>query len=112
MKPGTILSLLPCCPSYNSLILSAEVKSTRLSFDYKEQAFLNQAINLSLKSENIELERFSVGCIQEIKDKLSLITLPIDCLLWFSKDNCIRLFLPKMDDHKIYVDVSLEINAN
>ena len=70
---------------------------------------MNQTINL--KSENIELERFSVGCIQEIKDKLSLITLPTDCLVWFSTDNCIKLFLPKMDDHKISVDVSLEINS-
>ena len=111
LKPGAIPSLLPGCPSYYSSTVSAGVKRTRLSLDCKERDFLNQTINLSLKSENIELERFSVGCIQEIKDKLSLITLPTDCLVWFSTDNCIRLFLPKMDDHKISVDVSLEINS-
>ena len=60
---------------------------------------------------NIELERFSGGCIQEAKDKLSLITLPTDCFLWFSTDNCIRLFLPEMYDHKISVDFSLEIHS-
>ena len=111
LKPSAIPSLLPGCPSYYASTVSAGVKRTRLSLDCKEQDFLNQAINLSLKSENIELERFSVGCIQEIKDKLSLITLPTDCLVWFSTDNCMRLFLPKMDDHKISVDVSLEINS-
>ena len=108
LKPGAS-PLLPGCPSYYSSTVSAE-SNVRLSLDCKEQDFLSQAINLSLKSENIELERF-VGCIQEIKDKLSLVTLPTDCLVWSSTDNCIRLFLPKIDDHKISVDVSLERNS-
>ena len=70
LKPVAIPSLLPGCPPYYSSTVSAGVKRTCLSLDCKEQDFLNQAINLSLKSENIELERFSVVCIQEIKDEL------------------------------------------
>ena len=53
---------------------------------------MNQASDLSLRSENTELEKFRVGCIQEIRDKLALITIPTDWLVWIPTDNCVRFF--------------------
>ena len=72
---------------------------------------LNQATYLSLRSEDEEKEKFSVDCMQQLRNKLSLVTLPTDWLVWFTSDNCARFFLTKMDDHNICVDVSLEVNC-
>ena len=57
------------------------------------------------------MEKFRVGCIQEIRDKLALITIPTDWLVWIPTDNCVRFFLPKVENHSICADVSLVVNS-
>ena len=111
LNPGAVLSLLPGCPSYYSSTPSTGIKRTRFSYDSKEEDLLNQATNLSLRSENAEMEKFRVGCIQEIRDKLALITIPTDWLVWIPTDNCVRFFLPKVENHSICADVSLVVNS-
>ena len=70
-------------------------------------------MTVSLISEVEEKEKFSVDCMQplQVKLSLSLIILPIDWLIWFTSDNCARLFLPKMDNHNICVVVSVKGNC-
>ena len=111
LNPGAVPSLLPGCPSYYSSTPSTGIKRTRFSYDSKEEDLLNQATNLSLRSENAEMEKFRVGCIQEIRDKLALITIPTDWLVWIPTDNCVRFFLPKVENHSICADVSLVVNS-
>ena len=71
---------------------------------------MNQATSLSLRSESEEMVKFRVDCIQEIRDKLALITIPTNWLVWVPTDNCVRFSLPKMENHNIRADVSLEVN--
>ena len=113
LNPSAVPSLLPGCPSYFSSTPSARNKRTRLS-NSKEEDLLNQATSLSLRSESEEMEKFLVGCIQEIRDKLALITIPTNWLVWVPTDNCPTdncVFLPKMKNHNIRADVSLEVNS-
>ena len=71
---------------------------------------MNQATSLSLRSESEEMGKFRVDYIQEIRDKLALITIPTNWLVWVPTDNCVRFSLPKMENHNIRADVSLEVN--
>ena len=86
LNPGAVPS-----PSWLSVLLflypSTRIKRTRFSYDSKEEDLLNQATNLSLRSENTELEKFRVSF-----DKLALITIPTDWLVWMPTDNCVRSF--------------------
>ena len=69
---------------------------------------MNQATSLSLRSESEEMGKFRVDCIQEIRDKLALITIPTNWLVWVPTDDCVRFSLPKMEN--LRADVSLEVN--
>ena len=91
LNPSAVPSLLPGCPYYYSSTPSARNKNTRLSYS-KEEDLLNQATSLSLRSECEEMEKFCVGCIQEIRVKLALITIPTNWLVWVPTDNCVRFF--------------------
>ena len=71
---------------------------------------MNQATSLSLRSESEEMGKFRVDFIQEIRDKLALITIPTNWLVWVPTDNCVRFSLPKIENHNIRADVSLEVN--
>ena len=64
-----------------------------------------------MRSENEEKEKFLVDCIQVLRDKLPLITLNTDWLIWFSSDNCARFFLAKMDNRNICVAAYFEVNS-
>ena len=88
LKTGAVPSLLPGCPSYYSLTTGA--KRARFSFDSKEEELLNQALSLSLKSESEEQEKYLVKSLQDLKDKLKLLSLPSNWLVWFPSDSCVR----------------------
>ena len=77
LRLGAVPSLLPGCPSYYSSTPSPSIgtKRTRFSFDSKEDDLLNQATYLSLRSKDEEKEKFSVDCMQQLRNKLSLVTL-------------------------------------
>ena len=55
--------------------------------------------------------KFRVDCIQEIRDKLAFITIPPNWLVWVPTDDCVRFVLPKMENHNIRADISLEVNS-
>ena len=57
------------------------------------------------------MEKFRVGCIQKIPDRLALITIPTDWLVWIPTDNCVRFFCPRWRRISICADVSLEVNS-
>ena len=69
-------------------------------------------MSLSLKSEKDDKEKYIVNTLQDVKDKLNLLSLPNNWLFWFSSHNCIRFILPKMVNLNISVDVYLEINIH
>ena len=96
-----VSSLLPGCPTYYSSTPSARNKWTRLSYS-KEEDLLNQATSLSLRSESEEMEKFRVGCIQEIRDKLALITIQTNWLVWVPTDNCVKI-LPSEETSSTYL---------
>ena len=77
--------------NYSHQKTSVLIKRTRLSY-FKEEDLLNQATSLSLRSENEEMEKFRVDCIQKIRDKLALITIPTNWLVWVPTDDCVRFF--------------------
>ena len=109
LNPNAVPSLLSGYPSYYYSTPSTRNKQTQLSFS-KEEDLLNQATNLRLRSESHEME-FRLGCIQEIRDKLALITFPTNCLVWVPTDDCVRCIFPKMENDNIPTDVSPEVNS-
>ena len=64
LREGAIPSLLPGSRSYYS---TSSSKRTRQSFDSKEEDFLNQAMHLSLQSEEEDKEKFNVRMIHGLK---------------------------------------------
>ena len=91
LNPSAFPYLLLGCTSYSSSTPSARNKRTRLSYS-KEEDLLNLATSLSLRSESEEMEKFRIGRIQEIRDKLALITIPTNWLVCIPTDNCVRFF--------------------
>ena len=67
LKEGAVPSLLPGCPAYYS---TKPTKRNRLSYDAKEEDFMNQTRQLSLRSESQEKEKIVINFPQDLKDKL------------------------------------------
>ena len=74
LKDGAITCFLPGCPSYYSS--KSTSKRTRLSFETKEEEMMNQALQMSLITESEEKEKYKISNLQDLKDKLCLISLP------------------------------------
>ena len=92
LKDGAIPCFLPGCSSYYSSQSSS--KRSRLSSESKEIDLVNQAINLSLQFENQEKEKFAVRSFQDIKAKLSLLSLT-NWSMWFPDDHHIIFMQPR-----------------
>ena len=71
LKEGAVPSLLLGCPAYYS---TKPNKRNRLSYNAKEEDLMNQTLQLSLRSESQEKEKFVVNSLQDLKDKLTLIS--------------------------------------
>ena len=108
LKENPVQSLLPGCPAYYS---TKPTKRTRLSYDAKEGDFMNQTLQLSLRSESEAREKFVINSLLDLKDKLTLISLPNSWLVWFRNENNVTFVLAKMAARNISVDLYLEINA-
>ena len=104
LKDGAIPSFLPGCSSYYSN--QSYQKRSRLSYDSKEEALVNQAISLSLEYDIQEKEKFCVSSIQDIKDKLSLLTLA-NWSTWFPDEHNIYLLHTSKIKNNISVDLYL-----
>ena len=79
LKEGTVPSILPGCPAYYSS--HSATKSSRPSRDSKDDELFNQALTLSLRSENKENERFVVKSFLDLQDKLPSLSIPKTWLL-------------------------------
>ena len=108
LKEGTVPSLLPGCPAYYS---TKSTKRTRLSYDEKEEDLMNQTLQLSLRSESEEKRKFIVNSLKDLKDKLTLISLPNSWFVWFRDENNITFALAKMTERNMSVNLYLEINS-
>ena len=62
LKDGAVPCLLPGCPSYYSS--TSTTKRTRLSYESKEEQMFNQAVQLSLKSDNENILKYTIGVIE------------------------------------------------
>ena len=71
---------------------------------------MNQTLQLSLRSKSEEKGKFVVNSLQELKDKLTLISLPNSWLVW-SRESNITFVLALMAERDISVDLYIEINA-
>ena len=72
---------------------------------------MNQAINLSLQFENQEKEKFAVRSFQDIKDKLSLLTLT-NWSMWFPDEHHIIFMQPRKINNIISVDLYLQVGTD
>ena len=108
LKEGAVPCLLPGCPSYYST--TTKTKRTRLSYKSKEEELLNRTIQISLTSKPEETVKYKVNTLQDVKYKLTLISLPNNWLVWY-RDNLTTFILPSLIEQNISVDLYLEINC-
>ena len=109
LKEGAVPCLLPGCPAYYSSTTTS--KRTRLSFDSKEEELMNKTIQMSLISETEETQKYKIKTLQDLKDKLILISLPNNWLVWHRDNLCTTFIHPSMTERNISVDMYLEINC-
>ena len=76
----------------------------------KEEELLNKTIQMSLISETDETFKYKINTRQDLKDKLTLISLPNNWLVWY-RDNLTTFILPSLIERNISVDLYLEINC-
>ena len=79
LKECAVPCLLPGCPSYYSP--TSRTKRIRLSYDSKEEELLNRTIQMSLVTETEEIDKYKITILQDLKDKLTLISLPNNWLV-------------------------------
>ena len=108
LKEGAVPCLLPGCPSDYST--TSKTKRSRLSYESKEEELLNRTIQMSLTSETEETVKYKVNTLQDVIDKLTLISLPNNWLVWY-RDNLTTFILPILIEQNISVDLYLEINC-
>ena len=109
LKDGAVPCLLPGCPSYYSS--TSTTKRTRLSYESKEEQMFNQAVQLSLKSDNENTLKYTIGNLQDLKDKLTCVALPDNWLVWHNGNDSMRFIRPNLLDNTISVDIYLEVNS-
>ena len=71
---------------------------------------LNKTIQMSLISETEETYKYKINTLQDLKDKLTLISLPNNWLVWY-RDDLTTFILPSLIERNISVDLYLEINC-
>ena len=54
-----------------------------MSYESKEEQMFNQAVQLSLKSDNENKLKYTIGNLQDLKDKLTYVALPDNWLVQF-----------------------------
>ena len=91
LKEGAVPCLLSGCPSYYSTM--SKTKRTRLSHDSKEEELLNRTIQMSLVTDTEETDKYKITTLQDLKDKLTLISLPNVWLVWY-RGNITTFFTP------------------
>ena len=77
----------------------------------KEAQFFAQAIQESKKTSKVAQERFGVNTLDELKEKLNLISHK-NWLLWSTCDDLIYFILPHIENSKITIQASLIINSH
>ena len=97
LKDGVVPCLLPGCPSYYSS--TSTTKRTRLSYESKEEQMFNQAVQLSLKSDNENKLKYTIGNLQDLKDKLTYVALPDNWLVWHNGNDSMRFIRPNLLDY-------------
>ena len=71
----------------------------------------NQAVQLGLKSDNENKLKYTIGNLQDLKDKLTYVALPDNWLVWHNGNDSMRFILPNLLDNTISVDIYLEVNS-
>ena len=86
------------------------MKRPRLSYDSTKEELLNRTLQMSLVSETEVTDRYKIKTLQDLNDKLTLISLPSDWLVWY-RDNLTTFILPSLRERNISIDLYLEINC-
>ena len=71
----------------------------------------NQAVQLSLKSDNENTLKYTIGNCRIWKDKLTCVALPDNWLVWHNGNDSMRFIRPNLLDNTISVDIYLEVNS-
>ena len=95
--------IYPNCPSY---LTSIPTKLVRYSRDDKEAELFQKAIRLSLDQHVTDQLMYTIDSFQQLKEKIKLLPLPEDWLLWNSNSNYVHFLKPT------YVNEQLELNSS
>ena len=104
LKDGAVPSILPGCPSYYSAPHSA-TKRSRLSLEHKDGEHLNQAVSLSLESGVEEKEKFKIQNFQDLRAKLSFLSVNDKWSTWYPDEYTLILMRPRIDKCRIEVNM-------
>ena len=65
---------------------------------------------MSLVTETEETDKYKITTLQDLKDRLTLISLPNNWLVWY-RDNITTFFHPSLIERNFTVSLYLEINC-
>ena len=108
LKDWTVPTHLPGCPSHYS---QSTTNRRRLSFDSKEDELLQQAVALSLTSQTEEKEKYLIHSFQDLKVKLTCISLPNWSLCFPNEQSLIFMRLHLLNSN-ILLDVCLKVESD
>ena len=57
-----------------------------MSYDSKEEQMFNQAVQLSLQSDSEGKLKYAIGNLQDLKARLTCVSLPDNWLVWHNGD--------------------------
>ena len=81
-----------------------------MSYYSKEEELLNRTTLMRLVTETEETDKYKITTLQDLKDKLTLISLPNNWLVWH-RDIITTFFHPSLIERNITVNLYLEINC-
>ena len=113
-KKYTLLDdAIPCiflnCPFYLSL---TQPKPVRFSRDEKDAELFAEAIKQSLEKQVSDEERYIFYSFQQLKEKIKLLALPEDWLLWNSDSNHLHFLKPAYLNDNLIIDYSMTIDTS
>ena len=104
LSDDAIPCIFPNCPFYLSL---TQPKPVRFSRDEKDAELFAEAIKQSLEKQVSDEERYKFYSFQQLKEKIKLLALPEDWLLWNSDSNHLHFLKPAYLNDNLIIDYSM-----
>ena len=109
LSDDAIPCIFPNCPFYLSL---TQPKPVRFSRDEKDAELFAEAIKQSLEKQVSDEERYKFYSFQQLKEKIKLLALPEDWLLWNSDSNHLHFLKQACLNDNLIIDYSMTIDTS